>query len=128
MAFVQTVQKRAVTTVKFVRRPCDKCDAVGLRTINRIQCDLWLGPENDVVRNVRFYRRAESLPHSMGWYRRLTPRLTWRCPGNLADAHVWRRFSRVDEIAEDRQWETTEFGRLIRRSEFGATERSLAIT
>ena len=70
VAFVQTIQKRAVATIGFVRRPCHNFDSVGLRVIDQIQRNLWLGLKDNIVRDVCFFRRAGSLAHSSGRYRR----------------------------------------------------------
>ncbi len=42
----------------------------GLRAVDKIQRNLWLGLKYDIVRDVCFFRRAGSLAHSSGRYRR----------------------------------------------------------
>ena len=58
----------------FVGCPRDNFAAIGFRTVDQLQCNLWLGLEDDVVRDVRFFRRAGSLAHSSGRYIRASRR------------------------------------------------------
>ena len=74
VAFVQTIEKRTVTTAGFVRCPRHHLDAVGLRAIDQIERHLRLGAEHHIVRHARFFRRAVSLAHSSGRYKRASSR------------------------------------------------------
>lgn len=65
-ARVETIQKRPVMTVQFVRRPRHHADAIGLRSVDQIQRDLRLGLDFDLVREATFFRRTASSAHSRG--------------------------------------------------------------
>ena len=91
-SFVQTIKKRSVTTIKFVGRPCHNFDPVRFRTIDQVQSDLWFRLENNLLRDVCFFRRAESLAHSSGRYRRASSRQS--NPGaEYANATLLMQFS-----------------------------------
>ena len=65
-SLVQSIQKRTITTVQFVRRPSHHLDAVAFGPVDQIQGDLRLRFEDDFIRNVVFFRRTGSSAHSRG--------------------------------------------------------------
>ena len=67
-SLVQAIEKRTVATIQLVSRPSFDLDTIGFGSIDQVQCDLRLGLEDDVLGNVVFFRRAESLAHSSGRY------------------------------------------------------------
>ena len=68
LPLVQTIQKVAIAAVVFIESPCLDSDAVGTRFINEFQCNLRLGEKGDLFRDMSFFRREVSLPHSSGMY------------------------------------------------------------
>lgn len=71
-SFVQSIQKVSVATVSFIECPIRHVHAVAERPIDQINGDLRLRLKRDVLRNVFFFRRAESSAQSLGRYRRLS--------------------------------------------------------
>ncbi len=68
VACIEAVEKLRITAVEFVSRPCHDANAIRVRTIHQLQRDLRLCAELDVVRDVRFFRRAGSFTQSSGRY------------------------------------------------------------
>lgn len=73
-SLIQTVQEVPITTVVFIKRPSFDSDAIGLRSVDQVQRDLWLGFKLDIVRDVVFFRRSTSSAHSLGRYSRASNR------------------------------------------------------
>lgn len=74
VSLIKTVQEVPVTTVVFIKRPSFDSDAIGMRSVDQVQRNLWLGFELDIVRNVIFFRRSASSAHSSGKYSRASSR------------------------------------------------------
>ena len=71
---VESVEELAVAAVEFIKRPSLDADAVGERTVDKIERDLRFGLKLDFVGDVVFLRRAGSLAHSWGKYKRASSR------------------------------------------------------
>jgi len=71
---VESVQELPVAAIEFVKRPGFDADAIGEGTVHKIERDLRLGLELDFVGDVVFLRRAGSLAHSSGKYKRASSR------------------------------------------------------
>ena len=73
-ALIEAIEELAVASVGFVEGPGFDANAVAERAIDQVQRDLLLGLELDLVGNVVFFRRAGSLAHSWGKYKRASSR------------------------------------------------------
>jgi hypothetical protein len=73
-ALVESVQELAVAAVQFVKRPGFDADPVAQRSVHQIEGDLRLRLKLDLAWNVVFLRRAGSLAHSAGRYKRASSR------------------------------------------------------
>jgi hypothetical protein len=66
VSLLEAIKEMTVATVKLVGVPGDHFDAVGLGSIDQIQCDLGLGFELDFIGDSRFFRSVSSPAHSWG--------------------------------------------------------------
>ena len=65
---IQSIEKRTIAAVQFVRRPRHHLDPVAFGPVDQIQRDLRFRFEDDLVGDVVFFRRAGSSVHSLGRY------------------------------------------------------------
>lgn len=69
-ALVESIQELAVAAIEFVKRPSLDANPISKRAVHKVERNLRLGLELDLVGNVVFFRRTGSLSHSSGRYKR----------------------------------------------------------